>query len=78
MAFVNGNVMVAGMSNEEWSSALRSIPYPFKTAAKGTQLQIWHASHGRYETQSPVRTFVPYTHRRHSSTCSPPTPARRS
>jgi hypothetical protein len=61
MAFVNGSVMVAGMSNEEWSSALRSIPYPFKTAAKGTQLQIWHASHGRYETQSPVRTFVPYT-----------------
>jgi hypothetical protein len=61
IAYVNGNVMVAGMSNEEWSSALRSIPYPFKTAAKGTQLQIWHASHGRYETQSPVRTFVPYT-----------------
>ena len=23
--------------------------------------QIWHSSHGRYETQSPVRTFVPYT-----------------
>ena len=61
MAYVNGNLMVAGMSNEEWSSALRSIPYPFKTAAKGTQLQIWHASHGRYETQAPIRTFVPYT-----------------
>jgi len=61
MAYVNGNLMVAGMSNEEWSSALRSIPYPFKNASKGTQLQIWHASHGRYETQSPVRTFVPYT-----------------
>jgi hypothetical protein len=61
MAFVNGNLMVAGMSNEEWSSALRSIPYPFKTASKGTQLQIWHSSHGRYETESPVRTFVPYT-----------------
>ena len=61
MAFVNGNLLVAGMSNEEWSSALRSIPYPFKTAGKGTQLQIWHASHGRYETQAPVRTFVPYT-----------------
>ena len=61
MAYVNGNLMVAGMSNEEWSSALRSIPYPFKTASKGTQLQIWHASHGRYETQAPIRTFVPYT-----------------
>jgi hypothetical protein len=61
MAFVNGSLLVAGMSNEEWSSALRSIPYPFNTAARGTQLQIWHASHGRYETQAPVRTFVPYT-----------------
>jgi len=61
MAFLNGNLMVAGMSNEEWSSALRSIPYPFTSAAKGTQLQIWHASHGRYETEAPVRTFVPYT-----------------
>jgi hypothetical protein len=61
MAFVNGNLLVAGMSNEEWSSALRSIPYPFNTAGRGTQLQIWHASHGRYETQAPVRTFVPYT-----------------
>ncbi len=60
MAFVNGNLLIAGMSNEEWSSALRSIPYPFKNASKGTQLQIWHASHGRYETQAPVRTFVPY------------------
>ena len=61
MAFVNGSLLVAGMSNEEWSSALRSIPYPFNAAGKGTQLQIWHASHGRYETQAPVRTFVPYT-----------------
>lgn len=61
MAFVNGNLMVAGLSNEEWASALRSIPYPFKTASEGATLQIWHSSHGRYETQSPVRTFVPYT-----------------
>ena len=61
MAYVNGNLMVAGLSNEEWSSALRSIPYPFKTAQEGATLQIWHSSHGQYETQSPVRTFVPYS-----------------
>jgi hypothetical protein len=61
MEFINGNLLVTGMSNEEWNSALRSIPYPFSTAGKGTQLQIWHASHGRFETQAPVRTFVPYT-----------------
>jgi hypothetical protein len=61
MSYVNGNLMVAGLSNEEWSSALRSIPFPFQKAEEGATLQIWHASHGRYETQSPVRTFVPYT-----------------
>jgi len=61
MAYVNGNLMVAGLSNEEWSSALRSIPFPFqRSASEGTTIQIWHASHGRYETQAPIRTFVPY------------------
>jgi hypothetical protein len=61
MNYVNGNLLVAGLSNEEWSSALRSIPVPFKNADHAATVQIWHSSHGRYETQSPVRTFVPYT-----------------
>jgi hypothetical protein len=64
MNYVNGNLMVAGLSNEEWNSALRSIPFSngsFQTADKGATLQIWHSSHGRYETQAPIRTFVPYT-----------------
>jgi hypothetical protein len=61
MSYVNGNIVIAGLSNEEWASSLRSIPNPFKEAAAGTTLQIWHASHGRYETAAPVRTFVPYT-----------------
>jgi hypothetical protein len=61
MNYVNGSVVVAGLSNEEWSSALRSIPFPFKEAQKGATLQIWHSSHGRFETEAPIRTFVPYT-----------------
>ena len=62
MVYLNGNLLVAGLSNEEWSSTLRSIPFPFdQTATPGTQVQIWHASHGRYETESPIRTLVPYT-----------------
>jgi hypothetical protein len=61
MNYIDGKVIVAGLSNEEWSSALRSIPFPFEDATKGATLQIWHSSHGRFETQSPVRTFVPYT-----------------
>jgi hypothetical protein len=61
MAYVNGNLLVAGLSNEEWSSSLRAIPFPFDGARKGATVQIWHASRGHYETQAPVRTFAPYT-----------------
>jgi hypothetical protein len=60
LAFVKDRVIVAGLSNEEWASNLRSIPFPFTEADKGASVQIYHGSHGRFETQSPVRTFVPY------------------
>ena len=76
MDFTNGKLFVAGLSSEEWSSALRQIPYPFNTMEKGTNIQIWHASHGRFETNAPVRTFVPYTiggqpHLLAAYTCTP-------
>lgn len=61
MDFTNGKLFVSGLSSEEWSSALRQIPFPFNTLEKATNIQIWHASHGRFETNAPVRTFVPYT-----------------
>jgi hypothetical protein len=60
LAYVNGNVIVAGLSNEEFSSTLRSIPFPFQQAAKGASIEIYHGSHGRFETNAPVRTFVPF------------------
>ncbi len=60
IAYVDGSVVVAGLSNEEFSSTLRSIPFPFTTADKGAGIQIYHGSHGRFETAAPVRTFVPY------------------
>jgi hypothetical protein len=58
--YVNGNILVAGLSNEEFSSSLRSIPYPFQPADKASGIEIYHGSHGRFETNAPVRTFVPY------------------
>ena len=60
LAFVDGKVIVAGLSNEEFSSSLRSIPYPFRDADKGAGIEIFHGAHGRFETNAPVRTFVPY------------------
>jgi hypothetical protein len=61
IAFVNGSVLVAGLSNQEFASDLRSIPFPFRGETAGAGIKMYHGSHGRYETQAPVRTFVPYT-----------------
>jgi len=61
LAFVNSSVFVAGLSNEEFSSTLRAIPFPFNQADKGTSVEIWHGSHNRFETNAPIRTFLPYT-----------------
>ena len=61
MAFVNGRLIVAGLSNEEFASKLRTIPYPFAAAEPGTSVEIFHGNHGQLETRSPVNTFIPYT-----------------
>jgi hypothetical protein len=60
MAFVDGRLYVAGLSNEEFSSKLRSVPYPFTSVDGGTSVEIYHGNHGAFETRSPVYTFVPY------------------
>ena len=60
MAYVDGQLFLAGLSNEEFSSKLRSVPFPFSNIDDGTSVEIWHAAHGQFETHSPVYTFVPY------------------
>jgi hypothetical protein len=60
MAYVDGALLVAGLSNEEFSSKLRRIPFPFSDDVTGNNLEIFHVSHGQWETAAPIRTFVPY------------------
>ncbi len=60
MSFVDGKLVVAGLSTEEFASTLRVIPYPFKDADKGAGIEIFHGAHNKIETKSPIRTFVPY------------------
>jgi hypothetical protein len=60
LAYVDGRVFVAGLSNEEFSSRLLAIPYPFADSSQGTSIEIYHGAHGALETRSPVRTFAPY------------------
>jgi hypothetical protein len=60
MAYVGGELLVAGLSNEEFSSRLRRIPFPFSDEVAGSSLEIFHVSHGKWETAAPIRAFVPY------------------
>ena len=61
MAFADGRLWVAGLSNEEFASKLRAIPYPFASIDRGASVEIYHGNHRQLETRSPVNAFVPYT-----------------
>jgi hypothetical protein len=74
LAYVDGALLVAGLSNEEFSSKLRRIPFPFGSDVEANNLEIYHVSHGQWETAAPIRTFVPYEGGRSivaSYTCTP-------
>ena len=60
IGFVYGQVLVAGLSNEEFASSMRSIPYPFTASSKGSSIEMYHGAHGQFETAAPVRTFMTY------------------
>ncbi len=60
LAFLNGSVFIAGLSNEEFASTLRAIPFPFTAVSNPTSVEIYHGSHGRFETRSPIRTFTTF------------------
>ncbi|HEY7106768.1 MAG TPA: hypothetical protein VH986_10220 [Acidimicrobiia bacterium] len=74
MAYVDGTLIVAGMSNEEFGSTLRRIAFPFDGAVTHNNLEVFHVSHGQWETHAPIRTFIPYEEGRSilaSYTCTP-------
>jgi hypothetical protein len=58
MNFADGKVMVSGLSNQEFSSTFRMIPFPFTDKQEQASLEIYHAAHGRYETFAPIKTFT--------------------
>ena len=58
ITFVDGRVLIAGLANEEFASALRAVPFPFQAVENGTSVEMYHGAHGRFETRSPVRTFA--------------------
>jgi len=58
MGYADGKVMVSGLSNQEFGSTFRSIPFPFTNTQDQASLEIYHAAHGKYETMAPIKTFT--------------------
>jgi hypothetical protein len=57
MKFHNGELFIAGISNEEFSSTLRRVAYPFDGRSSSTAVRIYHVAHERYETRAPIRAM---------------------
>lgn len=76
MKFHDGRLYVAGLSNEEFSSSLRSLRFPFGDDQRFSTVEIYHGAHGQFETHAPIRTFLPLElegvqHMIASYTCTP-------
>jgi hypothetical protein len=53
-----GKVYVSGMSNAEFSSALRMVDFPFNgSKVSTTSVEIFHTVHGQMETRAPIQTL---------------------
>ncbi|WP_378173822.1 hypothetical protein [Aquimarina sp. SS2-1] len=58
LTYANGNVLLSGLSNQEFASTFRSIQFPFNDKQAYSSLEIYHAAHGKYETHAPIKTFI--------------------
>lgn len=58
MKFHNRELYIAGISNEEFASTLRKVPYPFTGEASTSHIEIYHTSHAQYETRAPIRAMT--------------------
>ena len=61
LAYADGELLIAGMSNTEFASTLRRAAFPFRATLAVNTLEIFHTSHNKYETQSPIESFLPFT-----------------
>jgi hypothetical protein len=58
MKWRDGKLYVAGLSNQDFASSLRVIPYPFQGKSTIASVEIYHASHDEIETRAPIRAMT--------------------
>ena len=57
MKWRDGELFVAGLSNQDFASTLRRIRYPFDSKQSITSVEIYHAGHNMIETRAPIRAM---------------------
>lgn len=58
LAFLEGQLIVAGLSNRDAPSTARALAFPFSSADEGVSLEFFHGAHGRVENYPAIQTFV--------------------
>jgi hypothetical protein len=51
---MNGEIFVTGVSNQRFASTLYRIAYPFNSNVATCTVEIWHPTHGEFETRAPI------------------------
>src|SRR5262245_41469300 len=57
MKWRDGELFVAGLSNQDFASSLRRIRYPFDSRQSITSVEIFHTGHNQVETRAPIRAM---------------------
>jgi len=57
MEYFKGELFVSGVSNEEFSSVLRRMSYPFSGKESISNIEMYHIAHDQYESRAPIRSM---------------------
>ena len=57
MKWRDGELFIAGLSNQDFASTLRRIKYPFDAQQSLMSVEIYHTGHNLVETRAPIRAM---------------------
>jgi len=57
MKWRDGDLLIAGLSNQDFASTLRRVHYPFDSKQSVTSVEIYHTGHNLIETRAPIRAM---------------------
>jgi hypothetical protein len=62
VAWAGDRVLVAAQASDKFASKIFAVPAPLENGAKGVvaSTRTYHVAHGRWETNAPIRTVIPF------------------